>query len=161
MRRLIVGLVLAAVPAGALAQWGSFEAGTSSGVGLQASDGSQLLLKCDKPGKGEVYVAIVTPKNLVPPASSYTMRPVKVRFDDGPVKEDRWRFYTQSAVAIDKGNERSLSRFLAELVNAKKVKVTMEPGNRTPSADATFDVDGVKEAIGQAYEGCKDESPIK
>lgn len=163
MRYLLIGVAMAAVSAAGQAQssWGSFEAGASSGVGLQGAGGTQLLLKCDKPGKGEVYATVVTPANLVPPSQTFTMRPVKVRVDGGAPREDRWRFYEHAAVAVDKKTERSLSRLLAEIADAKKLEVRMEPGNRTPAADASFDIGGAKDAIAQVYASCKDDMPVK
>lgn len=165
MRYLMIGLAVAAFSAAAVqaqSAWGTFESGTSSGVGLQGSNGAQLLLKCDKPGKGSVYATVATPKDqLVPPSQTFTMRPVKLRFDGSAPKEDRWRFYQQSAVAIDKSSERSLTRLLTDLANAKKFDVRLEPGNRTPAVDASFDVGGAKDAIAQVYTACKDVSPVQ
>ena len=164
MRYLIAGLAtLAAAPLAAqepASAWGFFEAGEgSSGVGVQSADGSQLMLKCDKPGANEVYAVVATRENLVPPTQTFVMRPVAVRFDSGTPFDDRWRFYDHSAVAINKASERSLTRFLADLDDARKLEIRLEPGGRTPPVTLTFDVAGAKEAIAQVYESCKDTIP--
>src|SRR5690554_2044131 len=56
MRYLVMGVAAAALAAGAQAQqpaWGYFDADGSSGAGVQAANGAQFMLKCDKPGRGE------------------------------------------------------------------------------------------------------------
>lgn len=159
MRYLSIGIALAALAGAAQAQsgnWGSFE----NGVGVQGAGGAQLLLKCDKPGKGSVYATVVSPTKLVPPSQTFVMRAVKMRFDGGAMKDDRWRFYETTAVAVNKTSEKSLGMLLAPLADAKKLELTLEPGGRDKPVDLSFDVGGARDAIGQVYTACKDTSPL-
>lgn len=162
MRYWMIALAAAAVPAAALAQsaWGSFEDGAGSGVGLQGSEGAQLLIKCDKPGKGSVYAMIVAPKRLVPPSAKPVLRPVKFQADAGPVRDDRWRFLDQTASAVNTTTEASLKRLFVDLPDAKKLKVTLDPGQMTP-LDLSFDVIGARGAIDAVYASCKDAAPAQ
>ena len=112
--------------------WGYFEASGGFGVGVQSPEGNQLMLKCDKPGKGSVYEAVASTVAMVPPASSSVIRPVKFRFDDKPPFDDRWRFYTHTAAAVDKGVERSLTHFMLELPKAKTVEILLFWDSRNP-----------------------------
>jgi len=165
MRYLILGAALAATCGAAQAQdtaWGFFEApGGSNGAGVQAGNGAQLILKCDKPGKRSVYAVVVTPESLVPPTATapFQMRPIEVRFDaKGPVDE-RWRFYERSAVAIDQTQTKSLTRFLSGLADAQAVRLRMNP-ERARYVEESFEVAGAREAIAKVYELCQDDSPV-
>lgn len=163
MRNWLIGFGVAAMAAGVSAQdssWKYFE--PESGpvqAGVVAADGSQLILKCDKPGKGAVYAVMVSTAQLVPPQrDGFTMRPIELRFDAEAPVDERWRFYEQSAVAIDKGSERTLTRFLADLTDATKVRLRLNP-ERGRWVEAEFDVAGAHEAIARVYESCKDQVP--
>jgi len=166
MRYAIMGLGLAALAAGAAAQeqttaWQYFEPeGGVLQAGVVAADGSQLILKCDKPGKRSVYMVVVTKDKLVPPTSSaaFQMRPAEFRFDEGAPTEDRWRFYDQSAVAIDQGTMKAMSRFLPGLRNATKVRIRLNP-ERGRYTEANFSVAGAKDAIDRVYASCQDDIP--
>ena len=166
MRYLMLGAALAAVSAGAYAQaqspWQYYEpAGGTMQAGVVSADGAQLILKCDKPGKEEVYAVVVTPDKLVPPQNAdFTTRPINLRFDEEGEIEDRWRFYDNSAVAIDKKPAKSLSRLLGELVDAKKVRFRLNP-ERARWVEANFEVTGAKEAIDRVYASCKDTIPVQ
>jgi hypothetical protein len=157
----IVAVLAVAAPAAAQqGNWGYFEDGKGFGVGVQAADGNQLMLKCDKPGKGEVYAAVATKTAMVPPARSFVIRPVKFRYDDRPVFEDRWRFYTNTAAAVDKGTERSLTHFMLDLPNAKTVEMLLYWDTRNPVPITTkFNVAGAKAAIDQVFAKCQDTVP--
>jgi hypothetical protein len=164
MRYFLNGIALAAAPEIALAQssqWGAFEAGSGSGVGVQAADGSQLMLRCDKPGANEVYAMVAASKNLVPPASTYVMRPVKIKVDDRPAYDDRWRFLERTASAVNLGSERSLTRLLTDLADAKTLKVELYPDTRykTEIVTVAFNIEGAEEAINLVYEKCQDQRP--
>ena len=164
MRYLAMGVLLAAVAGsahGQAATWGAFEAGEGYGVGLRAADGSQLMLKCDKPGRNEVYALMLTEESLVPPSTTYIIRPVAVRIDDKAPYDDNWRFYEHYVVAIDRGTERSFTRLLTDLGDAKAVELRLYPEveTRTP-VTFRFDVAGAKEALAYVFESCKDTNPI-
>ena len=118
MRYVAMGLMLAVLASSAHGQataWGAFEDGKGYGVGLRGADGSQLILKCDKPGRNEVYALILTDKLLVPPAQTYVMRPVAISIDSKAPASDNWRTYEKYIVAVNKGRERSLTRLLTGL----------------------------------------------
>lgn len=163
MRYPMIAIGLAAVSATASAQsdgWQVYEAeGMPTQAFVVAEDGSQLILKCDKPGRRAVYAVVVTQESLVPPAASFTMRPVRVRFDDGGSDEARWRFYEHSVVAIDQGAERSLTRLLRDLSDASTMELIMDPGQRPP-VQVDFTVAGAKEPIAQVFDSCKDKNPV-
>lgn len=164
MRVLMVAVALTAVPAAAQAQgsaWGVFggEGNDSSGAGVQSADGSQLILKCDKPGRYEVHAVVFSSSKLVGPARRPVMSTITFRFDDGAAVKENWRFYEQTAVAVDQTNERALSRFLERLADAKKLNLRLEPEGRQP-LDLSFDVAGARDAIAQVYQSCKDENPL-
>ncbi len=164
MRYLLVAAALVTVSAAAQAQtsnWGAFSAEDgSSGVGVQASDGAQLLVKCDKPGRGQVYAIVVTPTPLVPPNNTrFQMRPVELRFDDRAPIDDRWRFYEQSASAVNQSTENQLARLLPGMADATTFRIRLNP-ERARWVEATFEVSGAREAIGQVYESCQDTNPL-
>lgn len=165
MRYWTILLGVAAISAAGGAQepgsaWGAFNGpGGSAGAGVQAANGAQIILKCDKPGKQEVYLTVFTPTRLGGPAARPIMSTVSARFDSKSPVEDSWRFYEQTVVAIDRKTERSLSRFLTGLADAKTVILRMEPEDR-PTVEETFNVTGARAAIAQVYAACKDENPI-
>lgn len=163
MRYLAMGILLAAMSGAALGQsatWGAFEDGDSKGVGTQGTDGAQLILKCDKPGKGEVYAVMVSPAGLVPPSQTYIIRPVEVRIDDKPPYSDNWRFFDNSAIAINQGRERSLTRLLAGVGDAKTVELRLypDPKKRAPTV-FRFEMAGTETALGHVFESCNDTNP--
>lgn len=164
MRFLLVAAALATVSTAAYAQgssWGVFEAPDGSrGAGVQAPNGAQLLVKCDKPGEGEVYGILVSPEELVGPSNrGFQMRPVELRFDEGAPVDDRWRFYESSASAVHKGTENQLDRLLAGLADAKTFRARLNP-ERARWVEMTFDVTGARAAIAQVYENCEDTNPL-
>jgi hypothetical protein len=79
MRYMVIALALAAVPAAAQNQaspWQYFEpAGGTMQAGVVNAQGAQLIIKCDKPGKGQVFAVVVTPEKLVPPLQPAVRHP--------------------------------------------------------------------------------------
>lgn len=165
MRYLMFGVVLAVVSAAATGQssaWGFFGGpGMASGAGVQASDGSQLLIKCDKPGKHNVFAVIVATTNQAAPlpANKYESQPVTLRMDTGAPWDDNWRFNDKFAMAVDQGTTRSLTRLLQKLADAKTVEVHLKPAAH-PVYNTTFNVTGAKEAIAKVYSDCGDTNPL-
>lgn len=162
MRNWMIAAAVTALATAAHGQtsvWGAFEAGESSGVGVQSADGNQLMLKCDKKGPGQVYAVVVTKAPLAAPSSSFVMRPAWFQLDNRSPVEDSWRFYEKSAIAINKGTERSLSHLMVDLADAKKLQVRLSPGMRETPVTVNFDVTGAREAIAQVFESCGDSPP--
>jgi hypothetical protein len=164
MRYLPIVLALVAVPAAAQNQASPWQYYTPEGGTVQAgvvnAQGAQLILKCDKPGKGEVFAVVVTPEKQVPPNNNrFVTRALELRFDaDAPI-EDRWRYYENSVVAIDQKPTIALTRFLNELADSTKVLVRTNP-ERARYVEAEFNVTGAREAIGRVYTSCQDQSPV-
>ena len=164
MRYLTIAVALAAVPAAAQNQasaWQYYQPdGGTTQAGVVNAQGAQLILKCDKPGKGQVYAVVVTPEKLVPPSNQpFITRALELRFDTGAPREDRWRYYEQSVVAIDQKPTIALSRFLNELADAAKFKIRTNP-ERARYVEAEFDVSGARDAIARVYTSCQDTSPV-
>lgn len=165
MRYLLIGAALAAAPAAAqqpATAWGVFNSPDgSAGAGVQAADGSQLLLKCDKPGKRQVYAVIVTKAKLAVPGgrATYESRPITFYFDSGIPLEENWRYNGQLASNPTQSTDGSLGRVLGRLADSKKLDVLLSPvsGN---AVRVGFDVTGAREAIAEAYAACKDDSPL-
>lgn len=164
MRYTMIAVALAAVPAAAqepASAWQYFEPeGGTLQAGVVNAQGAQLILKCDKPGKGQVFAVVVTPEKLVPPSNQpFITRALELRFDaDAPI-EDRWRYYENSVVAIDQKPTIALTRFLNELAEASKFHIRMNP-ERARYVEAEFAVGGAREAIGRVYASCGDTSPV-
>ena len=165
MRYLALGVALVALSATATAEdsvWGFFNGdGGAMGAGVQAADGSQLLIKCDKTGKHQVFAVVVSPLNLAPPLppNRYESDPVTLRMDDGAPWDDNWRFNDKFAMAVDQGNTRSLTRLLGKLQSAKTFDVHLKPVGKG-EVHTTFNVAGAKDAIDKVYAGCKDDNPL-
>jgi len=164
MRYTMIAVALAAVPAAAQDQastWQYFEPdGGPMQAGVVNAQGAQLILKCDKPGKGQVYAVVVTPEKLVPPSNQpFVTRALELRFDaDAPI-EDRWRYYENSVVAIDQKPTIALTRFINEIADSTKVHIRMNP-ERARYVEEEFDVTGAREAIGRVFTSCQDQSPL-
>ncbi|HEY7807712.1 MAG TPA: hypothetical protein VIC34_10990 [Croceibacterium sp.] len=165
MRYLMFGVALAALSTAAIAQssaWGFFNgANGGMGAGVQAADGAQLLIKCDKPGKHSVFAVVVSPLNLAPPLpiNQFESDPVTVRMDDAAPWDDNWRFNDKFAMAVDQGNTRSLERLLGKLQSASTFDIHMRPVGKG-EVHTTFSVAGAKEAIDKVFAGCKDDNPL-
>lgn len=164
MRYLMIAAALAAAPAAAQNQaspWQYYEpAGGTLQAGVVNAQGAQLILKCDKPGKGQVFAVVVSPEKLVPPSNQpFVTRALELRFDTKAPIEDRWRYYENSVVAIDQKPTIALSRFLNEIADAAKFHIRMNP-ERARYVEAEFDVTGARDAIARVYTSCQDESPV-
>jgi hypothetical protein len=164
MRYWMIAAALVAAPAAAQDQDSAWQYYEPEGGTLQAgvvnSRGAQLILKCDKPGKGEVFAVVVTPEKLVPPTNTrFVTRALELRFDSDPPIEDRWRYYENSVVAIDQKPTIALTRFLRELADSTKVHIRMNP-ERARYVEAEFDVGGARDAIARVYTSCQDQSPL-
>ena len=162
MRYWMIGVALAAVAGTAYAQeskWAYFEPdGQPIQAGVVNAQGAQLILKCDKPGKKSVYVVMVNPQPLVPPARDPFILPTEVRFDDGAAQEDRWRFIGNSAMAMNARGQLALDRLMDGLGTASKLRLRMYV-ERGRTIEVSFDVAGAQEAIKRVYESCKDDLP--
>ncbi len=164
MRYVMIAAALAAAPAAAQEQTSAWQYFEPDGGPLQAGvvnpQGAQLILKCDKPGKGQVYAVVVTPEKLVPPSNQpFVTRALEMRFDAGATVDDRWRYYEQSVVAIDQKPTIALTRFLNGLANATKFHIRLNP-ERARYVEAEFDVTGARDAIGRVYASCQDQNPV-
>jgi phosphoribosylformylglycinamidine (FGAM) synthase-like amidotransferase family enzyme len=165
MRYWVLGVAVAALSVGATAQnsaWGFFGGpGQASGAGVQAADGSQLLIKCDKPGKKQVFAVVVATTNQARPLPSnqFESFPVTLRMDDKAAWDDNWRFNDKFAMAVDQGNTRSLTRLLEQLADAKSVDVRLKPIEHAVY-NTSFNVAGAREAIAKVYSDCGDKDPL-
>ncbi len=164
MRYWMFGLSLAVVGAAASAQearskWAYFEAeGQPMQAGVQNAQGAQLILKCDKPGKKSVYVVMVNPEPLVPPARDAYILPTEVRFDENAPQDDRWRFIGNSAMALNARGQLALDRLMDGLPTASKLRLRMYV-ERGRTIEVSFDVAGAQEAINRVYASCQDDLP--
>lgn len=163
MRYLWLAAGLAAVSVAAQAQetvWGIFDGENGAGgAGVSAADGSQLMIKCDKTGKGQVHALLFSATRLVPPTTSFERRDVRLRFDADVPIEARWRYYNNTAMAVNQGNERSMTEFVTQLATADKVEFRLD-AREAPPVTLVFDVHGASDAIALVYEKCKDTSPV-
>jgi len=159
------GIGLAALPVQtAQAQssaWGYFvpESGPIQ-AGVQSPEGGQLILKCDEPGKGEVFAVIVSPEQLRPASNRPQVRPLWLKFDDGSRDEDGWRHYENSVTALNTRRDRTLVQFLRDLADASTLEVRLEPSDGNPVL-LNFQVAGAREAIARVFESCEDENFIE
>ena len=141
--------------------WAFFEGeGGLLQAGVQAADGEQLILKCDETGEGEVFAVIFTPSRLKPPSSRPQPRDIRLRYDGGSPDVDSWRYYEQTAMALNTRRERQLRDFLRPLADADSLEVILYPVDGSP-IEVTFAVTGARDAIGMVYESCEDnDSPL-
>jgi hypothetical protein len=164
MYKVIFGLAVVAASGAALAQesaWRYYEPeGGTMQAGVVAADGSQFILKCDKPGRQKVYGVVVSSSNLARalPDNNFESYPVSVRFDANPPDDDNWRFNDRFAIAINQGNVRSLTRLLEKMDGASKMEIRLSPVGRLPKT-INFDVAGARAAIEMVYASCKDTIP--
>jgi hypothetical protein len=171
MRYSLVAVLAVAVSAIAVAQdqpagqaaasgWQTFqEDGGRSGALVKADNGSQIVVKCDKPGRREVHAMILSSNDkLAVPNDRPISRPIRFQFDGKAPSTENWRFYETYAMASGKTGDRALARFIVDLRNASKVRTILSTGIG-PDVDLTFDVTGAKEAIAHVYEACRDNAP--
>ena len=164
MRYGLIGLSLAALAAGASAQdaasnWRYFEPeGAPMQAGVVNAQGAQLILKCNAPGKKSVYVVMVNPAPLVPPARDPYILPTEVRFDENAPQEDRWRVSDNFAMAMNARGQLALARLMDGLPTASKLRLRIYV-ERGRNVEVSFDVAGAQEAIRRVYESCQDDLP--
>lgn len=167
MKYAVLALATAAASSAALAQapaaatWEFFEAdGGRNGASLKAPDGSQLVLKCDKPGRREVHAIFLAggEDKLAAPSQRPVSRPITFQFDGGAPRTENWSFYERYAMAQGKTADRALARFVAGLRGATKVNLRLDTGI---SSDVVmnFDVAGARDAVAKVYDLCKDSQP--
>lgn len=157
------GAALAMIGIPALAQdtapesaWAYFEGeGGLMQAGVQSADGAQLIFKCDEAGANTVYAAIFSPSRLRPPSSRPQVRPLALRFDDGPRDTFTWRYYDQTVVALNTRRDNTLPPFVADLVNATHLEVQLHPIDGSPF-EIDFTVTGARDAINRIFESCGD-----
>ena len=165
MRYWVLGLAFAALSGTATAQdsaWGFFgSAGSAAGAGVQAADGSQLLIKCDKPGKRSVFAVVVATTNQAAPlpANKFESQPVTVRMDDGAPWDENWRFNDRFAMAVNQGNTRSLTHLLEKLADANTMTIQLKPLQHGVY-NTSFKVNGARAAIDKVYSDCGDTNPL-
>ncbi len=166
MRYTIAGLAMAAIATTAAAQdskWGYYDPGDGTmQAGVVAPSGEQLIIKCDKPGKKQVFAVIAANISIAPPLpdNRWQTRPVTLRADENPPRDDAWRYNDKFAMAVDRGNERSMTRLVQDLAGADAVQITLQPLEQSPTV-LTFQTAGAKEAIERVYKTCKDSSPLE
>jgi len=150
-----------APPAEAAASpWQFFkEDGGRTGASVRSADGSQLVLKCDKPGRREVHAIILSStERLAVPNSRAVSRPITFQFDGGSPKTESWGFYTQHALAQGKTSDRALARFVTGLRGSSAVKLRLDTGIGSDVV-LDFDVTGAREAVTRVYADCNDSAP--
>ena len=130
------------------ATWEFFEEdGGRNGALVKAADGSQLILKCDKPGRREVHAIVLAPsEKLAVPNDRPISRPIRFQFDGGAPKTESWGFYEHHA------------RFIAGLRGTSDVKMRLDTGIG-PDVDLEFGVAGSEAAIARVYKACNDSEP--
>jgi hypothetical protein len=128
---------------------------------VQASDGTQFILKCDEPGKRNVYGMISADSKLGRPGPQPITRTITYRFDGGRPNKDNWRYYETTAVAFNTSRERQLPKLLELMKDAKQMEVRLEPIDGTPLT-TSFEIAGTADAVARVYESCEDDSnPLK
>jgi len=165
MFRIITSLALAAVSTAAVAQtptWQFYEPGNGTlQAFVVAKDGTQFIIKCDQPGKRRVFAVVVTNSSLAAalPDNKFESGPVTFRADAGAPQNDNWRYNDKFVMAVDQGNERSLTRLLEQLDGASALEVRLKPLGRSETG-VDFEVAGARDAINKVYTTCKDQNPL-
>lgn len=124
---------------------------------VEASDGNQLVFKCDKPGKRSVYAMFSSDLKLGKPGPIPSQRTTSYRFDNGPTAKDEWRYYERIAVALHTARDNALPKLLQEFDTAKQVELKLEPLEDAPFT-STFDIAGAPAALARVYDSCKDDT---
>lgn len=122
---------------------------------LTNDSGDALIIKCDQPGKNQVYVHLISRQYLGGIRRSY--RHLFYRFDEQEPVRDNWSYHAREALAIQ--GQVDVGRFLSGLAGARKLAIratTYEMGQ----VDMTFDATGAEQRIREVYAGCQDEMPI-
>ena len=171
MRHALAAVLAVAISTAAVAQdqpaaqapasaWQNFEQESGvTGTLLRAADGSQLIIKCDKPGRREVHAMILSgDKRLAVPNDRPISRPIRFQFDNKSPSTENWRFYEKRAEALGKTGDRALARFISDLRGASTLRLRLETGIG-PDVEMSFDVAGAREAVAHVYEVCRDSAP--
>jgi len=171
MKKLVLAVSVTALATAGYAQepapaqqaavpWEVFsEDGGRNGALVKSADGSQLVLKCDKPGRREVHAIVLAPsKKLAVPNDRPISRPIRFQFDGGAPKTESWGFYEHHAIAQGKTSDRALARFIAGLRGTSNVKMRLDTGIGS-DVDLEFDVAGSQEVISRVYDSCNDNEP--
>lgn len=120
-------------------------------VAILSGEGGSLAIKCDKPGQDSLYVQFVSKRYLGNLRSSYSSRDFTYRIDaDAPVTEG-WAYEKSSALQF---NRKFVYPLLDRLASASKVAVRASTYDYS-TVDASFDLDGVAEAIAQTRSTCQ------
>lgn len=128
---------------------------------VEAPDGTQFILKCDAPGRRNVYGMISSDSRLGRPGPQPATRTITYRFDGGSPNKDNWRYYERTAVAVNTSRERTLPKLLEQMKDAKQMEVRLEPIDGTPIS-TSFEVSGTADAVSRVYESCEDDAnPLK
>lgn len=163
MRYCVVAAALVAISSAAWSQaegWNMYEGDDGlMQVFVVSPDGTQLIFKCDKPGKNQIYAIAVSPTRLVAPSRDDQVRDVHLRFDQGAPTTIRWRYRDTTARAVSSSRDTSLPRFLNLLADAKTLEIRFDP-LEGKAVVANFSVDGTREAVAMVYESCKDQNPL-
>lgn len=139
------------------AAWQSFSGANGIGASVKGAGGT-LIVKCDKPGKKEVYAMILSDASLAVPSQRPPARPIATRFDGKAPEALEWRFYEKYATALGKTGDRNLARFIVGLRKASKVDLRLDTGIASDVV-MSFDVTGAREAVTQVYTSCNDTAP--
>jgi hypothetical protein len=170
MKYSIVAFALAAASGAAVAQdsvapeqaspWEFFEEdGGRNGATVKAPDGSQLVLKCDKPGRREVHAIVLTAGDrLVPPNNFPVSRGIAIQFDSDSPKTENWGFFERYAIAQGKTSDRALAHFVTALKDASQVRMRLDAAIGA-DVEMEFNVTGAGDAIAQVYQRCGDTVP--
>ena len=171
-RDMRISIIAATLLAGATAVWAQtpewqFYQDSKATNGLllafvQSADGTQLMLKCDRRGKGNVYALFVSKQALAPQSNRDVKGKIKFRFDDGASREVEWRFRQNTARAINAPGDRTLTRFLGQLSDADRMEAEIYPIDSLDlPITAQFDVHDAGDAIAKVYDSCKDKNPVE
>lgn len=127
---------------------------------VRSSAGDQLILKCDEPGRREVYAIVVSNDRLALGGSArFENRPTKLNFNGGRTEKETWRYNDHFASAVNERGTNTLTRFLVELADADTVEFEFDPSIDS-YIEVDFTVTGAREAIATVFESCDDKNPL-
>ncbi|TIX51133.1 hypothetical protein [Alteraurantiacibacter aquimixticola] len=163
MRKMMIaaGAAMALATGAAQAQnsaWGYFEGeGGLLQAGLGNAEGQQLLIKCDESGDNKVFAAIHSPQQLAGPQQRAPSRDVRMQLDGGRVIDTRWRFYPNTAIALNNRRESVLPDLVLPMADANELTVWLDPEDGT-EIRMIFNVAGARDAINRVFESCDDDA---
>jgi hypothetical protein len=167
MRYPVLAFVLLAASGSAVAQeqqqaspWIFFEEeGGRNGARITGPNDTQIVLKCDKPGRRAVHALVMVPNDrLAVPTTRPISRPIFFQFDDAAPKKEDWGFFEHHAIALGTTSDRALAHLVVGLRSASKVRLRLDTGISS-DVSIDFDVTGAREAIARVYEKCGDNAP--